>query len=260
MNIKQLLNYNEHQHAIYIHNEIFEELKVLYDKGSSHVAFAYTYYYLISWLYRYTKYGELNIDVKMIKEILGYNPSNKKLDYLIKKNGLLDEIGLTSTSTDYPLLWTFEEGELEFMLLSEFDVEGRKYYQQQKGKNYKVKVPEKALSRDGENGTFYDIGYTHAMEFDLFVKCMESELGCSGFYLYGYLKYRCDKFGEYNSSLEKLGEEVGMSKNTVDKYLTKLCQEGLVECKIHDCKLVDGEYVKKSNTYKIKKVNYLTTK
>jgi hypothetical protein len=248
MDIKKLLNYNEHQNKIYIHNEIFEELKVL----GSHAAFAYTYYYLICWLYRYAKYGEIQIDVKLIKELLGYNPTNKKLDYLIKKGGLLDEIGLTETSTDYPLVWTFIDGDLEFTMLSDFDDEVRKMYLKQKGKNYKVKIPVKALSRNGENGTFYDIGYTHEMEFNLFVKCMESDLGCSGFYIYGYLKYRCDKFGEYNSSLERLGEELGMSKNTIDKYLTILCQDRLIECKVNDCRLVDGEFVKKSNTYKLK--------
>ena len=252
MNIKQLLQYNDHQNKIYIHNEIFEDLKPLYEKGSSHVAFAYSYYYLICWLYRYAKYGELHIDVKLIKEILGYNATNKKLDYLIKKGGLLDEIGLTETSTDYPLLWTFENEDLEFTMLSDFDDEIRKYYYQQKGKNYKVKIPVKALSRNGENGTFYDIGYTHEMGFDTFVTCMESELGCSGFYLFGYLKYRCDKFGEYTVPLDRLGEEVGMSKNTVDKYLTLLCNEGLVECRINDCKMVNGELNKKANTYIVK--------
>jgi hypothetical protein len=248
MDIKKQLNFNEHQHKIYIHNEIFVEVKQL----GSHAAFAYTYYYLICWLYRYAKYGELNIDVKMIKEILGYNPTNKKLDYLIKKGGVLDEIGLTETSTDYPLVWTFIDGDLEFTMLSDFDDEIRKMYLKQKGKNYKVKVPVKALSRNEENGTFYDIGYTHEVTFDLFANCMEGDLGCSGFYLYGYLKYRCDKFGEYSCPLDRLGEEIGMSKNTVDKYLTILCQEGLVECKVNDCKMVDGEFVKKSNTYKVK--------
>jgi hypothetical protein len=252
MDIKQLLHYNDHQNKLYIHNEIFEDLKLLHNKVSSHTAFAYTYYYLVCWLYRYTKYGELNIDVKLIKEILGYNATNKKLDYLIKKNGLLDEIGLTETSTDYPLLWTFEDGELEFMMLSDFDEDIRKLYQKQKGNNYKVKVPIKGLSRNGENGTFYDIGYTHEMTFDLFAQCMESELGCSGFYLYGYLKYRCDKFKEYCISMERLGEEVGMSKNTVDKYLTMLCVNGLVEYKNNSCKIVDGEFVKKANTYTVK--------
>jgi hypothetical protein len=251
LNIKQLLHYNDHQNKLYIHNEIFEELKVLHNKGSSHVAFTYTYYYLISWLYRFTKYGELNIDVKMIKEILGYNATNKKLDYLIKKGGLLDEIGLTETITNYPLLWTFEDGDLEFTMLNDFDEDIRKLYQKQKGKNYKIKVPVKGLTRNGENGTFYDIYYTHEMTFDLFAACMESDLGCSGFYLYGYLKYRCNKFGEYNSSIERLGEEIGMSKNTVDKYLGILCREGLISYKGNDCRLIDGEFNKKANTYTV---------
>lgn len=249
MSIKQLLKYNDHQNKVYIHNEIFEELKLLHEKGSSHVAFAYGYYYLISWLYRYTKYGEINIDVKMIKEILGYNATNKKLDYLIKKGGLLDEIGLTETSTDYPLVWTFEDGELEFTMFSDFDEDIKKIYQKQKGNNSKIKVPVKGLNRNGENGTFYDIYYTHEMTFDLFVKCMESELGCSGFYLYGYLKYRCDKFKEYNSSVERIGQDIGMSKNTVDKYLTMLCMSGLVKYKGNDCRLVEGKFNRKANTY-----------
>jgi hypothetical protein len=239
----------DYQTKIYIHNEIFEELKVLHDKGSSHVAFAYTFYYLICWLYRYAKYGEFKIDVKMIKEILGYNANNKKVDYLIKKGGLMDEIGLTYSSTDYPVCWSFKDNELEFTMLSDMD-EIKDMFN--RGKNYKIKVPVKALDRNGEEGTFYDISYTHEMGFDLFRMCMEGDLGCSGFYLYGYLKYRCDKFGEYCCPLDRLGEEIGMSKNTVDKYLTILCQNGLVECKVNDCKMVDGEFVKKSNTYKVK--------
>jgi hypothetical protein len=173
------------------------------------------------------------------------------LDYLIKKGGLLDEIGLTETITNYPLLWTFEDGDLEFTMLNDFDEDIRKLYQKQKGKNYKIKVPVKGLTRNGENGTFYDIYYTHEMTFDLFAACMESDLGCSGFYLYGYLKYRCNKFGEYNSSIERLGEEIGMSKNTVDKYLGILCREGLISYKGNDCRLIDGEFNKKANTYTV---------
>jgi hypothetical protein len=124
-----------------------------------------------------------------------------------------------------------------------------------RGKNYKIKVPVKALNRNGEEGTFYDISYTHEMGFDLFNKCMETELGCTGFYLYGYLKYRCDKFGEYCSSLERLGDGIGMSRSTVNRYLGKLLEYDLISYRENDCKLVDGEYVKQGNIYKIKKVN-----
>jgi hypothetical protein len=254
MDIKQLLQYNEYQNKIYIHNEIFEELKLLHDKGSSHVAFAYTYYFLICWLYRYAKYGELNIDVKMIKQIMGYSATYQEINYLIKKNGWLDQNGLTYSDTNYPLVWEWKDDELEFTYLSDMDVEIKNMYITNKGRNYKIKVPVKALHRNKDDelldGTFYDISYTHEVSFDLFVKCVsDKELGCSAFYLYGYLKYRCDKFKEYNSSVERLAKETGMSKNTVDKYLTSLCRNGLVKYKENECKKINGEFNKKANTY-----------
>jgi predicted transcriptional regulator len=82
------------------------------------------------------------------------------------------------------------------------------------------------------------------------------ELGCSGFYLYGYLKYRCDKFKEYNCSVDRLAEEVGMSRNTTDKYLSILCQEGLVSYKENKCEKIDGKYAKKANTYSVNPKGY----
>ncbi|KON87365.1 hypothetical protein AF332_11380 [Sporosarcina globispora] len=256
---RKYLQVNEYQNKIYIPNEIFNDLRVLHNKGSSHVAFTYSYYYLISWLYRYAKYGELNIDVKMIKQLLGYSPENKKVNYLIKKNGFLDEIGYTCTDTDYPLSWNFNGGDINFMMLSDMDEDVRNLLIKQKGKNYKVKVPVKGLWRtvDSEkenvwDGTFYDIEYTHELNFDVFVKCIENDqLGVSGFYLYGYLKYRCDKFNEYHASIERISEEVGMSKNTADKYLTKLCLSGLLKYKENDCVKVEGEYKKQANSYSI---------
>lgn len=257
--LRKYLQVNEHQDKIYIPNEIFNDLRVLHDKGSSHVAFAYSYYYLISWLYRYAKYGELNIDVKMIKQVLGYNPENKKVNYLIKKNGFLDEIGYTYTDTDYPLSWDFNNGDINFMMLSDMDDEVKSLLIKQKGKNYKIKIPIKGLWRSVESekeniwdGTFYEIEYTHEVSFDVFEKCMENEkLGVSGFYLYGYLKFRCDKFNEYAASIERIGSEVGMSKNTAEKYLTNLSISGLIRYKENDCVKVEGGYKKQANSYSI---------
>ena len=248
------LKNHDYQSNIYIHNEIFQELKAIHNKGSSHVAFAYSFYYLICYLYRYTKYSDPNIYIKSIKEILGYNRDNKKIDYLIKNNGVLDELGLTYSSTDYPITWSFVDGELEFFMLSQMDTDFKQIIN--KGRNTKIKVPVKAIHRNGDieilDGTFYEIEYTHEIPFVIFSLCMKNkELGCNGFYLYGYLKYRCDKFIEYNSSLERIGNEIGMSKNTVDKYLTNLCQFGIIKRKDNKCKLLNGEYYKKANTYSI---------
>lgn len=247
----------DYQTKIYIHNEIFEELKVLHDKGSSHVAFTYTFYYLICWLYRYAKYGEYKIDVKMIKEMLGYSPTYPDINYIIKKNGVLDQIGYTYSDTNYPLGWSYIDDELEFTMHGDLDAEFKQFYN--RGKNYKVKVPVKSLWRSVESrhdglldGTFYNIEYTHEMNFEIFRECMENkELGCSGFYLYGYLKYRCDKFKEYNSSVERIGIDLGMSKNTAEKYLGSLIRNGLVSYRSNDCKKIDGEFNKKANTYRV---------
>lgn len=231
----------DYKTRIYIHNEIFKELEVIYDKGSSHVAFAYSHYFLICWLYRYAKYSEWNVDVKWIKQMLGYNPTNKKIDYLIKKGGLLDQIGLTRISNDFPVSWSMQEDDLEFMMYSELDDVMKGYL-----KKCNIKVPIKAVER-----TFYDISNTHEMKFDLFIKCMESDLGCSGFYLCGYLKYKCDKFGEYCVSFERLAADIGMSKSTVQKYIGLLLDHSLISYKENACRLVDGQFNKLGNSYKV---------
>lgn len=258
LTINKIIKYSEYENKIYIPNEIFNDLKVIHSKGSSHVAFTYSYYFLISWLYRYAKYGEKNIDVKLIKQMLGYNPDNKKINYIIKKDGVLDQIGYTKTDTDYPIAYTYN-GELEFTMFSELDKEWQNEIIKQRGRNYKIKLPVKGIWRDSEskingdwNGTFYQIDYTHEMTIELFNFCMNNvDLGTSGFYLYGYLKYRCDKFTQYQISMERLGDEIGMSRSSVYRYLNKLIECKLIQYEENSCVLIDGEYVKEANTYSI---------
>lgn len=257
--LKQLLNWNEFQDKIYVPNEIFNDLRVLHDKGSSHVAFAYSYYYLISWLYRFAKYGEKNIDVKMIKQVLGYSASTQEINYIIKKNGFLDQIGYTYSDTDYPTAWEWNDSFINFILLSDLEEDSRLTLLKEKGRNFKVKVPFKGIWRsvesqinNDEDGTFYAFDYTHEMSFRIFMECMQDkQLGVSGFYLYGYLKYRCDKFKKYQSSIERIGDDIGMSKNTADKYLGRLRSKGLISCEESMCEKVNGEFSKRANTYSI---------
>lgn len=257
--LKTLLQVNEHQDRVYMPSEIFNDLKPLHSKGSSHVAFAYSFYYLISWLYRYAKYGELNIDTGMIKQVLGYSKTYPEINYIIKKNGFLDQIGYTVSSTDYPIAWSFNNGDIDFTLLSDLDSELRKIIQSRKGKNYKIKIPVKAIWRNEdsqiegiEDGTIYEIEYTHEMPFDVFMKCMSNKrIGIEGFYIYGYLKYRCDKFGTYQSSIERIAEDLGMSRNTADKYLTGLAKEQLIAYKDNGCKLIEGQFKKQAYSYSI---------
>jgi hypothetical protein len=92
---------NYSNNKIFMPNEIFKQLIecewIHPDARSPHIAFAYTYYYLICVLYRYCLYeleGGGYLTRKQIKVILGYSKDNKTLDYLIKEHGVLDKLEL----------------------------------------------------------------------------------------------------------------------------------------------------------------------
>jgi len=108
--MEQLLQFNEHESKIFMPNEIFGDLQKNID-NPSHIAFAYSYIYFVTWAYRYAKYGTVNelIDQKFIKKILGYNPTYKNLDYLIKKDGILEQIGYIRTEKDFPIAYSYDE-------------------------------------------------------------------------------------------------------------------------------------------------------
>jgi hypothetical protein len=232
-------------------------LKILHNKGSSHVAFAYSYYYFISWLFRYCKYDKVKVDVKLTKQSLGYHKDNKDINYIIKKNGVLDEIGYTLSSIDYPIVWELD-GELEFTYLSDLDSDIKKILMDVNGRNYKIKYPVKGLWRTDESakegyqdGTFFDVSNTHMIPFEVFIYCMENDLGVLGFYLYSYLSYRCQWFEEFNSSVERISETIGYSINTTERYISKLFSHQLIDYKVNECKKINGEFVKKANTYSL---------
>jgi hypothetical protein len=252
------LSYDERESKLFIPNEIFEDISPLHSKGSSHVAFAYSFYYLTSWLYRYAKYGQIEIDTKVIKGLLGYHPDNKVINYIIKKNGVLDEMGYTLTTTDYPIAWEYD-GDLGFVLLSDLELEDRKMLHSKKGKNYKIKLPVRGLWRskeseeDGyENGTFYEVDHTHMIPFEVFIKCMENdELGCIGFYLYSYLKSKCQIYEGYDVSLIELERNTGLSHKTLCRYMDRLKKYRMITCEVQNFVVGLDKGERKANTYHV---------
>lgn len=236
--ICKLLDYDEdiERSTFYMPNEIFEDLKS-YITNSPHIAFSYSYIYLIFWLWRNTKYfNEVDIiDNKTIKRILGYNPNTQGLDYIIKKNGLLDQCEYTESTRSYPMSWSYTEDEgFTFFMSSEID-ETIKDKFPEVPKRFFLKKPLKGFNRVlVENGveyeilgTFQAIENTHMIDFNVFLFCMSNEkLGCISFYLYCYLKYRSDIKGieeeQLTISLENLSKDSGITKRTLDKYLNAL--------------------------------------
>lgn len=262
--ICKLVQYNErHESKNFIVNEVFKDLKSNLS-STSHIAFSYSYLYLVQWLYRQTKYFNVEeiIDNSKLKEILGYDKNNRTMNYLIKKGGLLDKINYLETTRDYPVSWTFTKDEpLEFLMSSDLDFEDAKEYLPLIPKRFYLKKPLKGFDNrmvviKGEemeaSGVFYQIDCTHSIPFEVFMYCMSKEaLGCVAFYLYSYLKHRNDiHVGGVDVSLDNLAKETGISRRSVNKYIGLLKSYKMIDFKHNQDFFVIGMVEgRMSNTY-----------
>ena len=264
--INETLQVHPFEDKIFMPNEIFHDLTKVIHK-SSHIAFAYTYYFLSLWLYRYAKYSSINLDTKLIKRVLGMYENNKTMNYIIKKEGVLDQLQYTYTSTDFPISWYLEEGYLTFDMFSELDIDNRKIILQQRGKNYKIKVPIKGIHRteesmndNYEDGVFYEIDNTHQVDWELFIRCMsDDKFGCITFYIYNFLKYKCDMYQEgYTSSIMKLSHDSGLNAKTLCRYLDTLKKYNWISCDAQDYIIGIDKDERKANTYYVNIIDEFT--
>lgn len=266
--IKTLLQYDDkHESKIYMPNEIFTDLQY-HISSPPHIAFAYTYIYLCHWLYRYTKHRTAKlIDNKGMKQILGFHPMTKGLDYMVKRRGLLEEIGYLETVKDVPLYWTFEDEILEFSYLSELKPDEIEMYGIPN--TYKIKRPTKAFDRgiidsDGHEieGAFYEVYQTHLIPFDIFLYCLNNDrMGCTGFYLYAYIKNQNQILrGGYDASLEKLSSKTAIPHRTLCTYLDTLKSYNMINCTVNQeyYTLGNREEDRKPNTYETNSFDQFT--
>ncbi|PFN77607.1 hypothetical protein COJ85_32070 [Bacillus sp. AFS076308] len=259
--IKELLQYDVMESKIFIPNEIFDDLKGANIKNNPHLTFSYSYIYFATWIYRYAKHlncTEGFIDNEKMKEILRYNPTNKDLVYLIKKNGLLEQLGYTKTVKDFPTSWTYDEIEgIEFDMYSEHKEDLRHLNLSRK---FSVKLPVKAFHRyepDELDGTFYEVANTHCIPFEVFMYCMaKNEIGSTGFYLYSYIKRMNDMYPKgWDVALHKMSKETAIPESTLDEYIGVLRKYRMINVQ-HNQELFSLAMRiedRKANTYKANK-------
>lgn len=276
--ISKLLEINGKESPVFMPNELFEDLQNQM-KDATHIAYAYSYTYLIHFLYRNCKYFNiatiLNGDV--IKGILGYKKSNRTMNYITMKDGILDTIGVTEPTKDYPMSWTLDEKDLSFFMYSQCDVVTKSILPAIP-KKFFLKYPVKAMenriiekeSKEEEieelelEGTFFDVSYTHSVDFNIFMFCMEERsivvndknvdktLGVIGFYLYSWLKYKNNWHdGGYDVPLTKLSEETGIARRTLIKYMELLKGYRMIDFHHNQDFFVVGMYEedRKATTY-----------
>lgn len=224
-----IVAYNRYQNKHFIPNEMFNDILELKLKPS-HTAFIYSYYYLISWLYRHAKYGELPINNSFIKEILGYSANNKPINYIMKEGGLLDSKGYTLSTKNYPVKihGSYSDNAPKFTLVEDLSQGGRGKLFKRINRNFKAKYPIKHMHKYTDDleegmltGVYYDPSNTHQINFEVFAFCMSNwDIGTTGFYIYSYLKSKCQQFkGGYQVSYLYLSEQLGIPYSTLAKYL-----------------------------------------
>ncbi|MFY0802150.1 hypothetical protein [Peribacillus frigoritolerans] len=256
--IASTLQFYKNESDVYIPNEIFEDLKDNMKKGS-HIPVAYSYYYVVNWLYRHCKYGNIDIDINKIKEILGYNKGTRTVDYIFKKDGLLDTMNYTETTKDFPISWGLDDrNNLEFDMLSDQKEEDKLEFTKQMSRKYTIKCPIRALTRnpddnDDLDGTFHQRDNTHLIPFEVFMYCMSNEkIGCTGFYLYSFIKMKNQHFnGKYDCPMEQLAEHIGIPSSTMKPFLSTLRKHNLVEG-IHNMEyfcFASHDDIRKANSY-----------
>ncbi|MCM3789122.1 hypothetical protein M3221_11970 [Domibacillus indicus] len=248
-NLKKYLEHEEREGKIFVPNEIFKDFQNEKIR-KYHRPFAFSFYYLVNYLYRNAKYGNRIIIQKDLKCILGYSPLYKPVDYLIKKGGILEEINYIKLTREIPMSVEITDDfvgnrELEFYYYEEYieDVKGlRDEWKLIYKNNLKVSKPLKAFHRDIEDdysvyeeiypdGTFYNIENTTLIPFEIFLFCMEHrKIGCNGFYLYSYLKMMNDKYEEgYTVSLTQLENDLGFSRGTLVNTMDSLKRYRMIQ-------------------------------
>ncbi|MCY9544902.1 hypothetical protein M5X02_30200 [Paenibacillus alvei] len=229
-------------------NEIFEDLDKAVFKSFNHKCFAYAYYYLISHLYRNTLYGG-NTESYSQQNIIKLFAGNKTLvSYITKNGGLLDQIGYTKTTTDYPVGCYMDNGILEFGLIKELR-KRMPNLELNHSPRFSIKEPIKGMKRfnnEDYTGTFYSFQNTHSIDIKRFIDIISDEkLGHVGFFIYGYISMMCDKYSNaYQITYVELGKIVGCSDRTIKTYILRLEEMGFLEStrRIFDNKLLQKIY------------------
>lgn len=235
--------------------ELFNELLATGElKNNRHKTFAFAYYCLVSYLWKYSKYEKQEINTKDLKRLLLVSPSEKRFDYIIKKNGLLDSIELTETTKDFPINTSFNElGEINVTTLSMIESDLAKSFLNQYNSRYTCKKPLLQYKRDDKAGLMFskdDVLSISVFELTRILLC--PEIGFDGFYVYAYLKYRSKMLANQHVNIyyAELERQIGYKKRRIRELIRNLRKVGMIEV-VAEFEHDDNHKISRKNTYGI---------
>lgn len=247
---------------------VFKGFKKLRDSGcfesNKHVTFAFSYYCLISYLWKYAKYGKQEFNANDIKSILGISKTNRKYDYIFKKGGVLDDKRLTETTRDFPISVTFDNYKnIIINTLSMLEDEAiAKDFLKNYNNRYTCKKPLHQIKRKTKDGLLYsnnDAMKVTILEFTRFL--LDKEFGMDVFYLYLFikLKFKVIKKDEMNILMSELEEQLGFERKKIREMMGKLKDIGILDIRTEQEVSDNGVAIKK-NYYKFKQVGDFSSK
>lgn len=237
--------------CIQMPNDIFKVLSsnIKSKSGSTNIqqsSFAYAYIVVVAFLYKYAHFVDIDNETYIqnadIKEFLGYSKTTKSIDSIIKKDGLLDEIGLTKTIKNYPIRFINSPCEVinnipvkEFITMMNVDTDDVNYSMIKKivkNRNYEVKEPLFLFEYNGNTGTLYDYSNTHRVTIREVLEFVRYDgLSNIDFSLYCFLKSKCKGFKDNTRqiSLNFITFELGIGKDALYSHLDILESSHLIE-------------------------------
>lgn len=232
--------------SVQLPNGIFKELSTAIRSSTdttnaNQVSFAYAYLVATAFLYKYAQFVDTDhgtyIQNSNLKELLGYGKSTKSIDRILKKDGVLDELGLTATTREYPVRFYIDPSEeiggfpsWNFVMRNELledDILLPRYKEIVKNRNYEIKEPLFLTTgyKDNDYGTLYSLERTHEITIHEFLTFFEGDaFNNIDFLAYSYLKARCKGYRYQTKalSLTRICGELGMEASTFLLHLKKL--------------------------------------
>lgn len=236
--------------SVQIPNGLFEDLSsnIMNKNNSTNIqqaSFAYTYLVILAFLYKYAHFVDVDnrtyIQNADIKEMLGYNRLTKTIDNVIKNNGVLDKIGLTRTTKNFPIRFIkHPRDRIESMAIRDYiyikdiscnDINYNIIKDIVKNRNYTIKEPLFLFEYNGDSGTLYNYANTHKITInELMTFIYDDTLDNIDFYIYCFIKSKCYGLKENTKpiGLHIITSELGISKDAFYNHLNIVKEKGYI--------------------------------
>ena len=248
-------------------NGIFNDLAKI-NQNIQQISFCFSYLVTIAFLYKYAHFVDLDngtyVQNSDIKQILGYNKTTKTIDKFIKKNGVLEELGLIATTKDYPVEVEYTEEKVnninmrEFKTISMLNADNIHYNMIKgivKNRNYEIREPLFFFEYNDDIGTLYNYENTFEITLDEFMMFVyEESLDNTDFFLYCYLKSKCYglKYNMKQMALVNIINDLCIGKDAFYGHLNKLKEKGFVEVNHKGWRTGEAESEIEANDYYFK--------